>query len=289
MFLKLDFSRSTRAALALCLAGFLGFQPGCGSWSGNPPATNDPAAKPGTLSLAIIGSGTQAQLVSGMVPIIGRQGTQVGLLELSEARLVFDQIKIKQDQEDAEERDTVESAHIVDLLQDSIRPDLPTFELAPGGYKNIEMRMHRLQAGEVSGIEGNDSLINNSIVIKGTFYPTNGSAIALTMKMDAEEEFSLMKPGTTLPGMQVQSEAQLKAIIAFRMDLWFNFNQKDNDLSDLTGTEAVLEKDGSEISKKLLEIVKDNIKASADFGEDKDGDGELGKDEDENESNDSDD
>jgi hypothetical protein len=97
MFSKLDFSRSTPAALALCLAGFLGFQPGCGSWSGNPPATNDPAAKPGSLSLAIIGSGAQTQLLAGMVPIIGREGTQVGTLELSEARAVFDRIKVKQD------------------------------------------------------------------------------------------------------------------------------------------------------------------------------------------------
>lgn len=288
MVLNAAFHRSTWVALALCLIGFWGFQPGCGSWSGNPPATNDPESKPGTLSLTIIGSGAQTQLMAGMVPIIGREGTQVGTLALSEARLVFDRIKVKQDQEEAEEREDIESAHVVDLLQDSIRPDLPTLELAPGGYKNIEMRLHRLQAGEVSGIESSDALLNQAILIKGTFHPISGSPIALTLKMDAEEEFSLMKPGTSLPGMQVQSEAELKAIIAFRMDLWFNFSQKDYDLSDLSGTEVILEKDGSELGKKLLEIVKENIKSSADFGEDKDGDGELGKDEDENESNDSD-
>ncbi len=289
MFLKFYSHRSIRVTLALCLIGFWGFQPGCGSWSGNPPATNDPDTKPGTLSLTIIGSGAQTQLMAGMVPIIGRQGTQVGTLELSEARLVFDQLKIKQDQNDAEERDTVDSTHVVDLLQDSIRPELPTLELSPGGYKNIEMRLHRLQAGEVSGVASSDSLIQHAIVIKGTFHPTGGTPIALTLKMDAEEEFSLMKPGSTLPGMQVQSEAELKAIIAFRMDRWFDFSQKDNDLSDLSGTEVTLEKDGSELGKKLLEIVQENIKSSADFGEDKDGDGELGKDEDENESNDSED
>jgi hypothetical protein len=151
------------------------------------------------------------------------------------------------------------------------------------------MRLHRLVAGEVSGIESNDTLLNHSILIKGTFHPNQGTPIALTLKMEAEEEFSLMKANSSLPGIQVQSEMELKAIIAFRMDLWFNFIGKDYDLSNLSGSEAVLDKNGSELNKKLLEIVKENIKSSADFGEDKDGDGELGKDEDENEANDAED
>jgi len=91
----------------------------------------------------------------------------------------------------------------------------------------------------------------------------------------------------------VIDEAELNPlIIAFRLNKWFNFsnietNSNSLDFNDLTvttgtsGDEIRLDENvQASLSRQVREVIKDNIKDSADYGKDSDNNGELESDED---------
>ncbi len=257
---------------------YISTQPGCGSWTGNPP--KDDPKNLGTVSLAITGSEASTQLLASSIPIISKSGVQIGSMVISQAKVALKGIKFKQVGGEIGEEETFAGPYAVDLLTNTVTPALNSIQLSSGFYKDIQLQLHKLESEEISDVAKTDPLVNNSIYLTGTYSPNNGSSVNITLKVDVSEEVSLMNPDASSPGVEVKDGSELKVIIAFRMDKWFDFTGREYDFSSLNGTSAVLADAGGETGKKLQEIVKENIKKSAKFGEDADGDGTLGKDED---------
>jgi hypothetical protein len=63
------------------------------------------------------------------------------------------------------------------------------------------------------------------------------------------------------------------------MAQWMDFTGASKDLSNLAGN-ITLDEVATGDSSTVRELIRDTIKASADYGKDEDGDGKLGKDED---------
>lgn len=223
----------TGTALACLL-----YQPGCGTWIGNPkskdpPAsTTTPSTASGSVSLAITGSGTSVQLSAGTVPIIGKTGLTVGLFQITSAKISLKEIQFKIAEGDAIQHDSFDGPFEIDLLTNTSIPAIAGIKLAPGTYKDIELKTHKLEIGDIAEVDVNDSLLSNSVYIKGLFSPANGgSSTNVTIKIDAGESFSLFKSSSTKPGVVVTDNGSLNVIIAFRMNDWFNFQGQARDFS----------------------------------------------------------
>lgn len=282
---------SVSKLLSFCLVSLLSFQPGCGTWSGNPSvAGNNPPAgnsTNGNVSLAILGSGAATQLSATSVKVLGKGGAPIGVLRLTRAQIALKGIKFRQGKEDAEERETFSGPYAVDLLSNSTIPSLSKIALSPGEYKDVQLQIHRLEANQITGISSANPLVDNSIYIEGDYIPTVGSSVHLVIKVDVSEEFSLFEEGSTAGGAKIDAGSNLSIIIAFRLNHWFDFSNQSYDFSDLSGSAVTIDSKGDAIGKGIQEILKEKIKNSADFGEDKDADGNLSPIEDNDDQNDS--
>lgn len=281
---KISLSASGKSSMSLILASVLFINPGCGSWTGNPPGVTD--NNPASVSLSIVGSAPALTLMNSVLPITGKSGALIGTFDLTAARISIAEIKLKADTDDLEERENFNGPYVVNLLTNEVMPSLSSINLPAGEYKELTFKIQKLDEDEVEGINGQDPLFNQSVYLSGIYTPASGAPINVSMKVDVDEEFSLMKPSSSAPGVQISGGIANQVIIAFRLKEWFNFTGLEYDFNDLSSGDAQLDKNGNEIEKQLMELVKDNIEDSADFGDDENGDGELSENEDTDDSND---
>ncbi len=172
---------------------------------------------------------------------------------------------------------------LVDLLTNTMTPDASSLSAPAGLYKEVELSVHKVEDEDAVtlGIDENHDLYKKSIVVKGIYTPTAGSAVNFMMSYELSEEFKLAgSSGASIIAGQLND-----IVIAFRMASWFDFANAESNpdqlgFASLPAGDIVLEEGSDEISKQIRDIIKDNIKSSADFGKDKDGDGELSNDED---------
>jgi hypothetical protein len=212
-----------------------------------------------------------------MIPVIGKAGEVAGTFELTEARISLRDIRLKLDASDQSLRETFEGPYIADLLANTVTPSLSNISLPAGTYRSLALRMHKLAKDEIGDLASDDLLVDQSLVMQGVYVPTQGPAIQLTIKLDASEEFTVQMPKLSSAGVDVKDGLSHQVIVAFRLNEWFNFQGQDHDLSELSGTEAVIDDRSDEIGKKLLDRISNLVKDSARFGEDRDGDGQLSR------------
>jgi len=239
---------------------------------------------------------------STQIPVIGKGSSgQIGILTLTEARVVLKGIEIESDastgttvssddssesEDDSSETETAFSGpYLVDLLTDTVSPSIDALDLPVGTFKAIKLTIHKPEDDELAdAIPSSDVLRENSISLAGTYTPTAGSAVNFEMTYDLSEDFEISGSGFDLANLNSQS-----VVIAFRLAKWFDFsdadlNDKNRDFSDLAAGAIDLNKDSSATAaKELREVIKELIKNSADFGKDNDGDGRLESDEDSDE------
>lgn len=262
-----------RSLLSLVLVISLG--PGCGTWIGNPPKdTPQPAS--GRIALAIAGT-TTALRTAATIPVIGKAGEVAGTFELTEARISLRDIRLKLDAADQSERETFEGPYIADLVANTVTPSLSNITLPVGTYRHLSLRMHKLAKDDIGDLADDDLLVDQSLVMKGVYTPAQGQAIQLTIKLDASEEFTVQMPDPSNAGVDVKEGLSHQVIVAFRVNEWFDFQAQDHDLSDLSGSEVVIDDRADDVGSKLLDRIKNLVKDSARFGEDKDGDGQLSR------------
>ncbi len=277
----------TLGSLLGCL--LLLISPSCGSWSGNPPSnqviTESADGSQGTIDLTIQGLGTSTQLADGFVTVIDKQGDVAGRLILSAARLALGSIRIRNDQRDESNRALLQGPFIVDLLTSSVTPSLSRLALPEGQYKDISLRYRQL---EKASINANDPLKGNSLLITGTYIDKNSNASSVSIALNVDDEISLMKEAQT-KSIDVQSGINQQIIIAFRMDQWFDFSGLEADFSSFSGKDINISSEFKGQYQKIQEALLSNIKGGADFGQDEDRDGKLGRHEDNDEGNDDDD
>jgi|GEM_PF-1920472 len=253
------------------------------------------------------------------VPVIGIGGTQIGVLTLSDARVVLKEIKLKtleeRESEDEAESESDDSArriarsgdddegeddssdsssdsednikfrgpYIVDLIRNESTPSFSTIEIPVGDYREIELKLHKVDGSEkddegAQAVATTDALYENSIVLSGTYTPTAGSAVSFSFTYDLSEKFELSGAAASR-GFSVAEGVDNPVVVAFRMVQWLDFTGASKDFSSLAGN-ITLDEAASGDSSTVRELIRDNVKSSADYGKDEDGDGHLGKDED---------
>lgn len=264
---------------------------GCGTWAGNSEEpTKDPGTQTGTtkksmIKLSFLGSTTGTTLLASTIDVIGAGGTSIGQLSLTDAKVALSEIKFKTDGGELDEAEFT-GPYIVDLLSNQMSPDPGSIEVNAGTYKDIILKLHKLEQdeGEKAGVDSEDPVINNSIYLKGSYTATNGVVKPFELSYEIGEEFSLA-PTTGVKGMNLEAGVTQAMIIAFRLDSWFRFDNKETnetaiDFSNISTDSIVLDKDASgDTAQKIRETIKENIKQSADFGKDDDDDGKLEPDE----------
>ena len=105
------------------------------------------------------------------------------------------------------------------------------------------------------------------------------------MDYEIGEEFKLA--GENDKKITLSADMTNDIIIVFRFKSWFDFSSKETnsdkvDFSQITGDSINLSEDGDEVTKKIREVIKENIKNSAEYGKDDNSDGILEENEDTN-------
>lgn len=258
------------------------------------------------------------------IDVLGTGGAVIGVLTLTDARVALEQIKFKtleereaedgvtygsedrvaltSDGEDSEEgTDTEDSSssefefegpYVVDLITNTSTPSFSTISLPAGDYSEIQLKLHKIDGSEdddegAQAVDSSDPLFDNSVVLRGTYTPTSGSVQNFTFIYDLDEEFELSGSSNSV-GFSLADGVDNSVLVAFRMAKWLDFTGQSADLSSLSG-DILLDSTSSGGASSIREIVRDNVKASADYGKDEDGDGQLGAGEDDDDDSSGDD
>ena len=248
--------------------------------------------------------------------ITGKDGAMIGTATLTKALIAVKEIQFSMpdseidNEAEAEQENEIEfkGPFIVDLITDSITPKLKPVSLLPGTYTGIKLKLDKIEGDETNEDDGaalateKDSIFQHSIYLEGTYTGViqrqQYENIPFTVKYDMDKEINLNTAGTK--GFQVALDSTNNIIVAFNLDDWFNFSNRETnpdqvDFSDLTvQTDAngnpfiLIEKTDSEsdVNGAVQEVVEHNLEMSARYGKDKNDDGHLGNTEDDDTSND---
>jgi len=266
------------------------------------------ATAPGGGTPKAIGACSSRALASPLsIPVKGKDGSQLGTLSITVAKVAVKNIQIEMEvsqvnsAEEEEQELEIEftGPFLVDLVESTVNPAFPTIPLLPGVYDEIELSIARLEGTERGGdglplAPAGNPMHKRSLYVQGTYDGLiKGTAcvqVPFVLAYDMEETFELSGADPALP-MVLESGSLMPVIVAFRMVQWFDFSkQKTNpglaiDFNSLTvsGQGIVLDETAADDFSIIRKVIKDNIKESADFGIDLDGDGILSPAEDDDE------
>lgn len=239
------------------------------------------------------------------ITITDETAGETGTLTLDDIRINVYQIELEQDLDDVDTDEELEQESeveytgpfVVDLLSGLITPELPYIELLPGTYDELKIKVARIEGDETDAdgnplVDSSDPLYDNSIVLSGTYSgPISGETAVdmdISISFDLDEEFIL----SSANGMSLDESMINEIIVAFRLNKWFHFHNSETNSSSIefdsvvkesygeSGFRIRLDDNSTDDNGLIWEVIKKNIKESADFGEDSDEDGELDSDED---------
>jgi len=262
----------------------------------------------GSVPAAGVSAGAKAALADSVsLAVTDTAGTQIGTLTVTEARFALNEIELEQEdseidtpEEEAQELEVeYEGPFIISLLEGTSTPELPYIEILPGTYDSLKLKLEKIESSEeVALLTAGDPLIGNSVYLEGTYTGTTSGGTVTNMPfiltIDLDDEFELLSDSSVYTGFVLDEGVINSIIIAFRMESWFAFNDSETnssltvDFSDIVTVDTgggvfkiILDKDQTGNNAVIRTVVKENIKLSADYGEDEDDDGILESDEDE--------
>ena len=281
-----------RSVYANCLSVLLAsftilLPPGCGTWIGNPEDEKKPDtttnANVTLVTMQFQGTDPLLNLATATsVTVKGNSTEGNGTLSLTEAYVVLDEIVLKKKEGVA--KNSFKGPFILDLISNSVTPELQSIELESGAYNDVKIKIAKLDTEKFKGKTPNPGVEKNSIFLSGTFTSSGGQVRPFKMVLPLDEEFSLSTSRSKETATEVTGVTS-QVIMAFRLSKWFDFtnsklNEKKLDFSSITGTTIDISENSAETPKKLGETIKEMVKYSARFGKDKDGNGKLDKTED---------
>ena len=170
-------------------------------------------------------------------------------------------------------------SHPLDMLTNVSTPGFSTISIEPGAYSTIKMKIHKTEKDFSNGSDA-DYISGRSIYFAGTFQPASGTPQTFTLIHELDEEFEFSNKNS--PDQKITiSEGLNSILVAFALSRWFDFSNpktsKDVDFSSISGEINLTPGSQSEAAKALREVIKENIKESADFAKDDDKNGEFDK------------
>jgi len=280
------FKKSKITAILSCLAILMVTATSCGNASTATLSIQSTA--PAGLSVPVKTISRNAATVAPSINVTDKAGTVSGTITLTKAYLAIKEIEIEMVGEDSDECE-YNGTHVVDLLNNTVTPDLPAITLPDGEYDEIEMDIDIITEQDLDAagnpiIAADHVMFGNSLYLEGRYTIEGGTAVPFKMAFQTEEEV-ILKDNNSTKTFALTGHSDL--IVAFRMDNWFNFSNKESnsynlDFSALTDFDLNNDADSTilAIKKNIMDVIQENIEDSADFGEDIDGDKELGEEED---------
>jgi len=249
---------------------------------------------------------TPRTVSSADLAVIAADGTAQGTITLTDARISLKEFKFKRpdddlaDAADLEENDSVklDGPFVVDLLTDTVTPEIPPIDVVAGTYTEIVVQINVIETEDeveddigAPAVLSTDPMFGYSVYLAGAYTGqlagTDVVDVPFVLAFDLDEEVTIAAGDPAL-GFVVDHNMLQTIIIAFRVTQWFDFtdteaNPDGFDFNSLTDdTQIVLDEtvDGVAAYEDVRDVIKKKLEASADTGEDHDGDGHLDSDED---------
>lgn len=218
----------------------------------------------------------------------------LGTLTLSSAKIGLSEIKIKNTDSTTESEANFEGPYLVDLLNNQTTPSFSNFLTSSDTYNQIKLKLDKIEAGDVTanpglGLEPGNDFVGNSIRLVGSYSGSTQSGTVSSMptilEFDFDEEFELN--ASSGKSLDLTSADSRQVLVAFRLARWFSMtntitNGAGLDFSMVTpqSGQILLNENSSGTESQLRQVIKENIKKSADFGIDTNQDGILDSSED---------
>jgi|GEM_PF-1558939 len=248
-----------RINLGLCLGVALS---ACGSWAGNPIGDgSDPKKGNAVVELDF---GTSDLFLASTIDVTGKDGSIIGAMELTEAKVALAEIELMGANHDEDESGEEKFAgpFIVDLLDGSSNPAPESITVSAKKIGDLKMKIHKLEDEDADLYPDMKKL---SILIKGHFVSASGGAARnVEFSHEVGEELSLKTEGEHVPDFTLVEGAN---VVSVNLDLasFFKFNvektTRDVDFTSLSGDIDMTEA-STGVAKKLRETVKGNFKRS---------------------------
>ncbi len=291
-----------KTGTGLFLIAMLVFFTGCDGGSGSGNGVTD-----GLAGINLNIQGTLPGVASGRaavtaIDVLDMSGLSEGMVTLSDIRLNIYQVELEMDDDELDSEEEMEQEqeieytgpYVVDILNNSVSPEIPYIELLPGSYDEIKLKLAKVESDHPT-VDTEDPLYGNSIYMEGSYTgDTSGGAVTdapFTLSIALDEEFVFQADGE---GMRLDEGVINELIIAYRLAIWFRFDNPDTNEGEVLFSEVATELDGSIVIEEtganasLWEVIMENVKASTDFGKDENEDGELEDDEDSDDDSDED-
>ena len=229
------------------------------------------------------------------IPVV-ESSSEVGTLTLTKAWISLDEVEIEKEEvegialteEQQNQQDEIEfdGPFFINLITNESIPSIPSIDLLPGEYEEIELEIE--VADEENGLSIDvpadaPELANYSLVLEGQYVGLHNGVSNQTIdfKLHAAIDEEIELKADPSKGLIIDADTMNNLIIAFRLRQWFAFtNSGEFSTSALSNDGHILLDSAVDAENSLLKLVLENIKDSADFGEDSDDDGELSSEED---------
>jgi hypothetical protein len=153
--------------------------------------------------------------------------------------------------------------YVADLLLDQTTPTLGTVRIPKGRYSRVELILERLDVEEVpEGISPADPIIGHSFYLGGT--RQDGTPFLASLNLSEE----LFLESTN--GFDLGQNGPTHLFLAFDLSSWFA--GVDLDSAQVSGATIYIDEANN---TELLDLLKENVKDSADLFRDQNGDGNL--------------
>jgi len=255
----------------------------------------------GTVTFDISASKSARMLTRAVVsdiPVTDAAGSAVGAISLSAAWVVIKEIELQHEgdgEHGVDDANQVEyvGPFAVDLLTGDSFPPFPQVSIDTGNYVDVEFSIEKLEDEDLIGLgdlptEITSSLLNYSVYLEGTYSSADQVtyvSIPFSLSNDQSQEFELSGSQSS-KGFVVDDTGINDILVAFRLNEWFRFNDIETN-SDSIDFETAVSSGAivldSNTNSSVMAVIEDNMKSSAEYGEDDDDNGQLDDDEDDDE------
>lgn len=237
----------------------------CGTWIGNPKDQDSEEGDGGKSNVQLVIRGQDTlNLIGSAINVKGADGGIGGTIVLDKALVSLSDIRFKMLSDIDQTRIDLKGPYVADLLSDTTTPSLADFSIPSGVYKEIELKMTKLDVEDSAGAD--QSIVNNSVYLVGTYTSNLDVSKNFELSFDLSEEFKISND----TGVTLDANTLSTINMIFDLTTWFDFsdltiNSESLDFGDVAAGSITLSKDSGEVESKLMEVIKDRIKQSADF------------------------
>ncbi len=185
---------------------------------------------------------------------------------VTEARINVRHIQFDypEDSSDKTNQISLNGPFLIDLMTGTSNPEIGVFDVEPGIYKRIDVRLD--DAEMVDGlVNATDDLLDNTLVVKGSFnYNANTRNFTLILKFNEDVRFE--KP----EGISVNEGETKDIILNLKVDDWLsNINITecidDGDITLEGNGDLIINDDNNNDCNNFEGTIKTNIKNNYDF------------------------